>query len=74
MASKNSAKGAKKGRRFGRPRSVAAMKACAARKEQRIADNAVQAKVNKALRAQGIPTAWEEAKAKRKAKRHPDKG
>ncbi len=75
MAKANAAKGAKKGRRFGRPRSAAAMKACALRKEQRIADNKARKDANDALRAAGIPTAWEKAKeARRAARKHLQRG
>lgn len=70
MATKSAAKGAKKGRRFGRPRSAAAMKRCAVRKEQRIAENKARKEANDALRAAGLPTAWEKAKEARRVKRH----
>lgn len=41
-----------------------------ARKAARREKNEAQAKKNAALRAQGLPTPWEIAKAKRHAKRH----
>lgn len=70
MARTNAAKGAKKGRRFNRPRSAAAMNACAIRKVKRIDDNRARAAANAEKREAGIPTAWELAKAKRYAARH----
>jgi hypothetical protein len=63
-------KGQKKARRFNRPRSAAAIKACAERKAARNAANAAAAKRNADLRAQGLPTPWELVKARRSALRH----
>jgi len=70
MANKNSAKGAKKGRRFNRPRSEKAKRLCAERKDARKAAAAAATKRNAELRASGQMTAWELSKAARYAKRH----
>jgi len=71
MAKANAAKGAKKGRRFGRPRTAAEYKRTAERKAANKLKNFQQQVANAAKREMGIPTAWEAAKAKRYAKRHP---
>lgn len=66
MAKNNSTKGAKKSRRFKRPRSFAAIDACAIRKNLRRKAQAEREKINK---ARGY-TAWDEAKKARYDTRH----
>jgi hypothetical protein len=70
MARKNEAKGAKKGRRFNRPRSDKAKRLCAERKAARRAAQAAAEERNKDLRAAGALTPWEAAKVHRYAVRH----
>jgi hypothetical protein len=66
MSSKNSAKGAKKGRRFGRPRSPQEIMACAKRKAARIA---AQNEAHARNIANGT-SPWQVAKEARRAARH----
>lgn len=68
MAKQSAAKGAKKGRRFGRPRSSAAVAACARRKDERRKAQADRATMNKARRDAGQPTPWEVAQERRTAR------
>jgi hypothetical protein len=70
MAKQNAAKGAKKGRRFGRPRSEAAKRRCADRKARRIEIQKQSEMVNKKIREFGGMTPWEVSKAARRIKRH----
>ena len=70
MAKQNAAKGAKKGRRFNRPRSDKAKRLCAERKSARRAAQEAAAKRNAELRSEGSPTPWEISKALRYAARH----
>jgi hypothetical protein len=66
----NAAKGAKKGRRFNRPRPDKAKRLCAERKAARRATQQAAAKRNEELRAAGQMTPWELAKARRYEARH----
>lgn len=66
MAKNSSIKGAKKGRRFNRPRSEFAKTLCAQRKAERRKANE-QAHARDDERGH---SAWDEAKAARRAKRH----
>jgi hypothetical protein len=70
MAKKNATKGAKKGRRFNRPRSDRAKRLCAERKAARRAAQEAAAKRNAELRTEGSLTPWEISKARRYAARH----
>lgn len=70
MAKQSAAKGAKKGRRFGQGRSETAKRRCAERKQARRMAQEVREVRNAHLREIGRLTPWEEAKAKRYAKRH----
>lgn len=70
MAKQNAAKGAKKGRRFNRPRSDKAKRLCAERKAARRAAQDAAAKRNAELRSEGSLTPWEISKANRYAARH----
>lgn len=65
MARANAAKGAKKGRRFNRPRSDKAKRLCAARKAARIERQAI-AHANNVERGK---TLWELSKEARHARR-----
>lgn len=69
MARANAAKGAKKGRRFGRPRSAEAKRRCAERKAERIRIQKQAESLNRRIREYGGMTRWEVAKATRKADR-----
>lgn len=67
---KDKAKGHKKSRRWGRPRSEKAKRLCAKRKDVRRAANEAAAKRNAESRSAGLPTPWEISKANRYAARH----
>lgn len=70
MAGKSATSGSKKGRRFNRPRSAAAIQRCAARKEERKRLAEQQRKLNIRIREMGGQTRWEVAKEIRYNKRH----
>lgn len=65
MAGQSAAKGAKKGRRFGRPRSERAKTACATRKKERRHAQKMRELENIHARRIGQPTPWEAAKERR---------
>jgi hypothetical protein len=70
VSKRDKKKGHKKARRWNRPRSLTARILCAKRKETRREASEAAAKRNAELRAAGLPTPWEIAKAKRYAARH----
>ena len=69
MAGTGAKKGAKKGRRFDRPRSASAISACKRRKEARIKEQNARAAANRSTVAAGGMTPWQKARAERAAKR-----
>jgi hypothetical protein len=69
VAKSNAAKGAKKGRRFNQPRSEAAKRRCAERKDRRRQANAARHKANVERIANGDLTPWQLATELRAARR-----